>query len=222
MKKVLLPLLMLVAISSFLLAAESTPSAVVGYVKYPCVEGLNLIAFPMAPGFATAEDFSTAMGGNISTVNKWLPDIQDWYAIDYDEVFGWSDVFTISPGEVVYVNSNAIFDAYSMGPLPSDPSYNMYEGLNLVMVPLNRSDLATISAFGDAFTGNVTTVNQWLNDVQDWYAVDYDSVFGWSDTETATSIGAAFMVNAATAATWPSAKGIVSGKVHTPRTTRTK
>jgi len=203
MKKVLLPLLMLILAGSFLLAVESSPSAIVGYVKYPCVTGLNLIAFPMAPGFASADEFSTAMGGNVTTVNFWLPDVQDWYAIDYNEMFGWSDEFVTTPGTVMYVNAQADFSCYSMGTLPGAYSVDLVEGLNVVMVPLDRSDLSTIATFGDAFGGNVTTVNKWLNDIQDWYAVDYNEMFGWSDTDYPAAIGDPFYVNSSVAMTWP-------------------
>jgi len=205
MKKVLLPLLMLIAIAG-LLAVESSPSAIVGYVKYPCVSGLNLVAFPMGPGIASSDEFTAAYGSAITTVNTWMSDIQDWYGIDYGP-FGWTDEIVLTPGAVALVNSADVYNLYSMGTVPTPPTYNLVEGLNTVMVPLNRSDCSTIAAFGDAFGGNVTTLNKWLNDIQDWYGVDYGP-FGWTDTDTPAAIGDPFLVNSSVVFTWPTgAKG---------------
>jgi hypothetical protein len=218
MKKVLLPLLMLIVASSFLMAVESAPSAIVGYVKYPCVTGLNLVSFPMAPGFANLDEFSTAMNGNITTVNKWVADGQYWNASDYDEMFGWSQDFSFIPGESAYIYSSADFNCYSMGPVPAPSSYDVLVGLNLIMVPLNRSDITTMAGFGDAFGGAVTTVNTWINVGQYWGTTDYDEMFGWSDPDTPASIGEPFYLYSNAAMTWPSAKGITKSKLSTSRT----
>jgi hypothetical protein len=55
MKRFILPLMILLFVGS-LLAVESAPSEVVGYVKYDCVAGLNLVALPMSQGYTLSSE----------------------------------------------------------------------------------------------------------------------------------------------------------------------
>ena len=55
MKKILLPLLLILAVG-MLAAVESEPSEVVGYVKYDCLVGLNLVAMPMDDGLTLTSE----------------------------------------------------------------------------------------------------------------------------------------------------------------------
>lgn len=94
MKKFILPLLFLLAVG-MLVAVESDPSAVVGYVKYPCVAGGNtLIALPMEAGFATAGAVGVAVGGGCDAVSIYLP-TQAWKTT-FDIGDGFEEDFAIS------------------------------------------------------------------------------------------------------------------------------
>ena len=70
MKKLILPLLLLVAFG-MLAAVESDPSAIVGYVKYPCVAGYNTIALAMEQGYTMASEVGDAIPA--TTVGTWDP-----------------------------------------------------------------------------------------------------------------------------------------------------
>lgn len=97
MKKFILPLLLLLAIG-MLAAVESDPSAVVGYVKYQCLSGDNVIAVPMQSDYQFASELGDAIGaGNLgyfdSTSKEWvLIDKQPW------EGGGWTDDFNTTIG----------------------------------------------------------------------------------------------------------------------------
>jgi len=81
MKKLILPLLLLVAFG-MLAAVESDPSNVVGYVKYPCVFGDNFVAMPMVDGATIVSEFALPYNGSddINTVQLWDPVGQGWAA----------------------------------------------------------------------------------------------------------------------------------------------
>jgi len=204
MKKVILPLLLILAVG-ILAAVESAPSAVVGYVKYDCVAGNNFIALPMSQGYATTADLGVTFGLDVNTVNIWNPAAQSWDAsINYDGF--WDPELPVDVGSVLFIAATNPFTFYSLGDLPASPSsYDVIAGNNTVMIPLNRSDLSTTAlagaTMGDGLT--VNTINLWNSSAQSWDAsINYD---GFWDPEFDLTIGTPLFISSGSAFTWPSA-----------------
>ncbi|MDD4309770.1 MAG: hypothetical protein PHO32_05275 [Candidatus Cloacimonetes bacterium] len=206
MKKFILPLLLLLAVG-MLAAVESDPSDVVGYLKYPCVAGLNLVALPMDSGYTLASEVIAAYntGDEIDTVFMWNADFQIW---DYTQNQGgnyFDPDFAVAPGSVLYFNTSTGFDFYSMGPLPvANANYPVVAGLNLVMVPLNRSDCVLGSQIAtEVGVDQVDTIFMW-NPLQVW---DYTQNQGgdYFDPDFALNIGTPVYFNSAVTGVWPPA-----------------
>jgi hypothetical protein len=106
----------------------------------------------------------------------------------------------------MFVNASADFNFYSMGTIPTPPTYNLYEGANLMMIPLNRSDLSDTGLLG-ATMPTATSIILWDGLSQSWLQSDYypapDDVW---DPAYPTSIGTPLFVNSASNTTWPGAK----------------
>jgi len=104
MKRFILPLLLLLAVG-LLIAAESEPSEVVGYVKYDCVAGLNLVALPIEQGFTLSSEVGDTYPGQIDQISRWDADLQFWEsAVFYDFGDGtgiWDPDFNVSIGTPV-------------------------------------------------------------------------------------------------------------------------
>jgi len=205
MKKLYLSILALVLVGSFLMAIESEPSEIVGYVAYECVEGttgnLNFISLPvMDPGtqrayYEWASDLGNAYPGQIDAISKWVPSTQSWAAAFYDGV-SWNDDYLLEPGNSYMINVLSPITFYSVGALVPPIQYNLVEGttgnLNFIMVPLNRSDLDWASVLGEDI-GPVDAVSKWVAGTQSWSAAFYDGV-SWND-DYATFIAMPLMVN---------------------------
>lgn len=199
MKKFILPLLVLLFVGS-IMAVESEPSAVVGYVKYDCVAGLNTIALPMVETYALASDIATAYPGKFDTFNYWDNATQSWVGA-FDLGGFWDNDFAVNNGLVLWPNSLESFSFYSIGDLPViQPSYNMLTGLNMIMVPLDRSDITLASELG-VDTGTLDTVNEWDNTTQSW--VGAFDLGGFWDNDYPIAIGGGYWVNSLSDLTWP-------------------
>jgi hypothetical protein len=198
MKKLILPLLLLVAFG-MLAAVESAPSAIVGYVKYPCVVGYTHIALPMDQNYAWASDFANDYLGMMDAMSYWDASTQTWMsAVDLGY---WEGDFAIQPGSVMMVSAVSAFNAYSIGNLPAtNASYSIVVGLNDIMVPLNRSDLLMAGDIGTE-SGVMDALNYWDAPSQTWMsAVD----LGYWEGDFPVTIGFPIQVSALSAATWPS------------------
>ena len=104
MKKILLPLLLILAVG-MLAAVESEPSAIVGYVKYDCVVGDNFVAMPMVQPYTTTAEFGAVFGESINTINIWNPTTQTWDAsVNYGGGF-WDPEYSVSIGTPLFLNS---------------------------------------------------------------------------------------------------------------------
>jgi len=210
MKKVILPLLLILAFS-FLVAVESDPSAVVGYVRYDVSPGLNLVALPMDQGFTLASEFGAYAGANI--VQKWDPVSAIWNPTITEAFPGWwDDDFAVGPGDVLLINIVARSPLYSVGSLPAPATYSLVAGLNAVMIPLNRSDLTTGSATGTDIGANI--VQMWDPAAAIWNPTITEAFPGWWDDDFAVSIGLPLLVNVNADTTWPSrtaTKAILTG-----------
>jgi hypothetical protein len=211
MKRYLFVLLLIVSIG-LLVAVESAPSATVGYVKYPSVAGLNLVAMPMNDGVTLTSQIGDAYAAQtyIDAINLWLPGSQSWNAAL--EAGGyWDPDLPVGPGSVLMLSSSAAFDYYSIGGLPvANAQYNLISGLNLSMVPLNHSELALTSDVGnsiDALAGGYTdAINLWLPVSQSWNAGL--EAGGYWDPDLAVAIGTPMFISyTGPAVTWPSARG---------------
>jgi len=198
MKKLIIPLLFIFAFS-ILAAVESEPSEVVGYVKYPCVAGLNHIALPMDQGLTMASDFAALYPDMLDTMNYWDAASQSWVAavnLGY-----WEGDFPVQPGSVLMINSLADFNAYSIGNMPAtNATYNLSVGLNDIMIPLNRSDISMAGQVGDEIQV-LDTMSYWDNTTQTWVAAVN---LGYWEGDFSVTIGFPMQVNALSEVIWPS------------------
>lgn len=204
MKKVILPLLLILAVG-ILAAVESAPSEVVGYVKYDCVVGNNFVAMPMVQSYTTTTEFGAQFGEDINTIMIWSPTAQLWEAsVNYGGGY-WEPELPVANGSILFFNATAALTYYSIGDLPAtNAQYSIVVGNNTVMVPLNKSDLTTTALVG-ATIGDGETVNTimaWAPAAQIWEAsVNYGG--GYWEPELPTSIGTPLFLNSGTAETWP-------------------
>lgn len=200
MKKFILPLLVLLFVGS-LFAVESDPSEVVGYVKYDCVAGLNVVALPMDQGYMYASEVTDAYPGMMDAISYWDATNQVWQtAIDLGGF--WDPDFEVEPGMGLMLNAVAPFSMYSLGDMPaSNATYSLVNALNLIMVPLNRSDLAYAGDLG-IDVAVTDAISYWDAGSQVWQtAIDLG---GFWDPDFEVSIGMPLMVNAFSTGTWPS------------------
>lgn len=200
MKKFILPLLVLLFVGS-IMAVESEPSEVVGYVKYDCVAGLNYIALPMESGYTWASEFADTYVGSFDALSYWDNATQQWVgAIDLGY---WEGDFAIEPGAVLMVNAIASLSAYSIGDMPAEnASYSLLPGLNSLMIPLNKSSITMASILADTEIGygSLDAISYWDNASQQWVgAID----LGYWEGDFATTIGMPLFVNSLITGVWP-------------------
>ncbi|HPB09333.1 MAG TPA: hypothetical protein PK802_06565 [Candidatus Cloacimonadota bacterium] len=199
MKKLILPLLLLVAFG-MLAAVESDPSAIVGYVKYPCVAGLNTIALPMQQGYTMASEVGDAIPSTM--VAAWDPAAEAWDGINAFPWGGWDGTdFAVAPGDPLLISVDAATDFYSIGDLPAPATYSLVAGLNTLMVPLNKSALNMASLIGDDIPS--TMVAAWDPATEAWAGINAFPWGGWDGTDFATTIGMPLLVSVDAASTWP-------------------
>jgi len=212
MKRFILPLMLLLLVGS-LFAVESAPSEVVGYVKYDCVTGLNFVALPMDQGYIMASDLGTAYSGLIDQISYWDASLQDWTTAS-DLGFMWDGDFEVGNGSPVMISCVSDVDVYSIGELfASLPVYSLQPGLNAVMVPLNRSDLAMAGDLG--LEMGADQVSTWDPALQDW-ATASDLGFMW-DGDFELSIGMAILTSVYDSSTWPTRNVRVKSNLSTSK-----
>lgn len=207
MKKMMFVLLLIVSIG-FLAAVESAPSSVVGYVKYPCLAGNNLVALPMNAGYVMASDLANAYPGSMDAISYWDASVQDWTAA-VDLGGFWDGDYAIGNGSVLMINVLADFNLFSLGSMyPTNAQYTLLMGNNTVMIPLNYSSITMAGEAGVAMGADA--VNTWDATVQDWTAaVDLG---GFWDGDYAVTIGMPLMANILADTVWPAGP---RGKTHT-------
>jgi len=209
MKKLILPLLLLVAFG-MLAAVESAPSEVVGYVKYDCVAGLNMVAVAMDQGYAWASDLGNDYVGLTDAISYFDPTLQDWTtAVDLGGF--WDGDFEIGNGSALLMYAYSPFSYYSIGEMYAPATFNLIAGLNGVMIPLNRSDIAWAGEAGTEMGSDA--VSFFDSSIQDWStAVDLG---GFWDGDFEVSIGSPFLAYVYGPTTWPT-----RGRVVTPRSSK--
>ena len=203
MKKFILPLLLLLFVGS-IMAVESEPSAVVGYVKYDLVAGNNTIALPMVQSYAMAGEIGNAIGA--TAVGYFNPATQLWL-IASKTMFGtWTNNFAVSNGMPIWITVAAASTFYSLGDLPeTDPTYSLVSGNNTVMVPLSSSDLTTSALVGGNIPG--ATAVGYFNPTTQLWVLSSKTMFGTWTNAFATSIGDPLWINTNSAGTWPAPAG---------------
>ncbi|PKN77728.1 MAG: hypothetical protein CVU48_10630 [Candidatus Cloacimonetes bacterium HGW-Cloacimonetes-1] len=210
MKKLVLPLLLLLAFG-MLLAVESAPSAVVGYVKYDCVAGLNLVALPMATAWTNASELGDAYTGSFDAIFYWDFDAQTWFGASDLGGF-WDGDFEIASSNVLMLSSLATISVYSIGQLPaSNAVYTLGSGLNTIMVPLNRNDLTLAGDLGTELAVS-DAVFYWDSAAQTFFGAS--DLGGFWDGDFDVSIGMPLMVSAFDSTTWPSRSSIKTKSIN--------
>jgi hypothetical protein len=206
MKKVIIPLILLLAVA-FLIAVESDPSDVVGYVKYDLLAGNNFIALPMQTGLTQASQIGDAIGA--PSVSEWNPATQAWNTADnLGFPFGWTNSFAVYDGQALMVNVSGAGTYYCAGAMIVQPNYSLLAGNNFLMIPLDRSDLNAASLVGDAI--GAPSVSEWNPATQAWNTADnLGFPFGWTNS-FATEIAMPLMVNVAAPSTWPATRSNVN------------
>jgi len=211
MKKFILPLLLLLFVGS-IMAVESEPSAVVGYVKYNMVAGDNFVAMPMVQPIGLTSEFGAQFGEDVNTIYIWNQSTQTWDpSVNYGGGF-WDPDIEVGTNSQLFLNANTALTYYSIGELPETPAtFNIVQGDNTVMIPLNNSDLVTTalagSSMGDGET--VNTIYVWNTGTQTWDpSVNYGG--GFWDPEMETYIGQPLFLNSGSDFVWPSRSAVVS------------
>ena len=198
MKKLIIPLLFIFAIG-ILAAVESEPSEIVGYVKYPCVAGLNHIALPMDEGLTMASEFAALYPDMLDAMSYWDNINQGWFTAVY--LGYWEGDFPVYPGSVMMIAALTPFNAYSIGNIPAtNATYNLLTGLNDIMIPLNRSDITMAGQVGDEIQV-LDAISYWDNINQGWFTAIN---LGYWEGDFPVSIGFPMQVYALSPVTWPS------------------
>jgi hypothetical protein len=196
-----LPLLLILAFS-FLVAVESDPSAVVGYVRYDLVAGNNLVALPMTCPWNLASELGDSFAGNVTQISYW--DAATQMFVGAGDLGGfWDGDFPIATNDVLMLNSSAVVPFYSLGDLPAPATYTLVSGNNTLMIPLNKSALAMASDLGAELTaGSTDQVSYWDNATQMF--VGAGDLGGFWDGDFEIGIAMPLMANSYTTFTWPS------------------
>jgi hypothetical protein len=201
MKKVILPLLLILAFG-FLVAVESDPSAVVGYVRYDLVAGNNMVALPMECPWNMASELGDSFAGSVDQVAYWDAAGQIFGAAADLGGF-WDGDFPIATNDVLMLYSYAAVPFYSLGNLPAPATYNLVAGNNTLMIPLNRPDLTLASELGaDLVAGSVDQVAHWDASTQMFGAAA--DLGGFWDGDFAIGIAKPLMAYSYAPITWPS------------------
>ena len=203
MKKLILPLLLLVAFG-MLAAVESDPSNIVGYVKYTLYAGNNGIALPMEQGYTQASAVGNAITG-CTTVRTFNGATQAWVAATKTPFGTWTNNFTVSAGDPLWIYTPTAGTFYSIGNLPDDlrtPPYTIYANANSwIMIPLSKSALNTAALLGNNIPG-CTTVRNFNGATQAWVAAAKTPFGTWTNSY-ATTIGMPLWIYSTIAGTWP-------------------
>lgn len=205
MKKISLLVVLAMIFTVTLIAQESDPSEIVGYVAYNCVEGTiadnNFISVPLYMVDAEGDTLRTLNslgdsfipeGEDTPTVNAisfWVAETQSWDGISWDEDGnrwlgnpGDDDLFPLEYGHSYMISITEELTFYSVGGLPEPVQYTLELGTtgdnNFIMVPLDRADLTTLNSVGDDISANqeyANAVSFWIAETQSWDGISWDA-----------------------------------------------
>ncbi len=218
MKKLILPLLLLVAFG-MLAAVESDPSNVVGYVKYPCVSGYTAVALPMEEGYTLTSEVGNNYAGSVDAISVWNQTVQQWdlcQGYDLGGEYLWDPDFSIATGTPLLFTNILAYDFYSIGDLPAtNAQYTTVAGYNYIMLPLNKSSLNLTSLVGADIGNSISdNLSVWNNTNQSWdLSQNYDlgGDYLW-DPDFPVTIGQPMLYVAISPTTWPpSPRGVNFG-----------
>jgi hypothetical protein len=207
MKKMIVSLMLI--ISMFAFAAESAPSATVGYVKYSNIvtagTDLNNIAIPVTNGWTSSS--------NIDPSSLYYNSIQKWNPVTQTNMISsragilWLTPFAIGPGDNLTLNAKVNHDLIVNGTVNDINPYNLIvtatTDLNDIMVPLTKSNLTTSTLLGNDIA-LCNSVQKWNNTTQTTTISSKAGIL-WL-TPFATAIADPLRVNMTGAKTWPSSK----------------
>lgn len=206
MKKLLI-LTMMCALFGSMVALESDPSEVVGYVKYECVLNANgnyaPIALALDAGYTTASELDSDYP-DISSLGVWNAATQQWdVGVDYGGGFWFPDP-ALSPNQPVLITVDQGIDIYFAGGLNPDPSYTLTVNINgnytPIMLPLD-SDI-TLASELDTEVSEVNSVGAWNSTNMAWdVGVDYGGGFWFPDTPM--SPGKVYLLTVDSEVVWP-------------------
>jgi hypothetical protein len=217
MKKMMVSLMLI--LSMFAFAAESAPSATVGYVKYSNVitagTDFNFMALPVNAGYTNVSTFDLT-GTNINSISKWNASTQAWVTATRG-AFGWSGDYAAVIGEAYYVNAKITHDFIMDGSVVAIPAYNFVitagTDFNNMMVPLTEPTLTTTALLG-ADIVNTNSISKYTASTQSW-TTSAKGAFGWSNI-FATAIADPLRINVTANTTWPTGKAIEAIEGETP------
>jgi hypothetical protein len=208
MKKTMLAFLLIASIV-MLSALESDPSDVVGFVKYECLTGNNLIALPMDAGYTMSNEVGNAITG-ANQIAYWDNTAQGW--VTSNKGFGttWSNAFAVTGGMPLMVRTTGDTEFYVAGNMfDPEPNYTLLVGNNTIMVPLSRTDLTMSNLVGNDIS-NANQMSYWDNVAQGWVTSNKGFGTTWSNA-FATDIAMPLMTRVTAGSTWP-APPIMSSK----------
>ncbi len=208
MKKLLILTMMCVLIGS-MVALESDPSEVVGYVKYECVTNangdLNFIAASLDAGYTIASELG-ADYPDIASIRYWDSTNQVWVSSDNYGGGFWFPDNPINPNQPLFITVTAGFDLYFAGGLNAEPSYSLVTNangdLNTIMLPFSKSDLTDTQLLGDDI-GVCASIRNWDHTNQAWVASDnYGGGFWFPVNQV--EVAQPYYVTVTSNVTWPS------------------
>ncbi len=168
MKKLLI-LALLIASVTFIFAVESDYSDVVGYVKYELTAGdYNMIALPMDSGITTTAELAVAISPNVTSISTWNNATHSWKQYS---VSAPTTSFDINDGDalLLYLSAGDNVDFYCAGTLPTQANFDFTGAdYNMIMLPLNRSELSTTASLAASIGTGVTSISTWNNATHSW------------------------------------------------------
>jgi hypothetical protein len=190
MKKLILPLLLLVAIG-MLAAVESDPSAVVGYFKKTIGDGVyQAIALPfdypdLSVGAVLGDQFAE---GDEAT------DINSGFGTTYYSGFGWDgDLTTLAYGAGYYIHratGNGVANYYLLGTVdPNAFTVTIYG--NGAYTAFGLDEAAPV-ALTDALFGTNETEGDGITEIDTGLGATYYAGYGWDGDLVATGIAPTF------------------------------
>ena len=213
MKKIVITSFLVLFLFS-LMATESEPSDVVGFVKYELTAGdYNMIAVPMEITFACADpanpmasDLAAEIGSSCNRLLYWNTVTSSWKTYTGASATD----FAIQPGDALMVNLNAGNDVefYSTGSKVADVSTTFAIDYNMLMLPLNHPEI-TLASELEASIG-VDVVDRiffWDTTTSGWRTYT-----GASATDFAISIGDALIIKATQVSTWNETRNVNLGR----------
>lgn len=189
-------------VASYIGELESELSEVVGYSRYECVAGLNMVALPMETDFAMASDLGDYYTGMIDQISYWDQNAQQFVTAVY-LLGSWEGDFPIATNSVLMINATSPFNLYSAGYLSEvDPIYPIVAGLNTIMVPTDREDLTMASSVADDFGDSIVDqISYWDSNNQQF--VTAALILGSWEGDFPVTITQPLIVNSDQAMSWP-------------------